>query len=45
MEIGILFHELIHILDFCIFAGPAWCYWMYVFERLVRTKLMHGPWR
>ena len=46
MEIGILFHELIHILDFCIFAGPAWCYWMYIFERLVHTKLtvrmVHG---
>lgn len=38
MEIGILFHELIHILDFCIFAGPAWCYWMYIFERLVHLR-------
>lgn len=35
ISIGILFHELIHIYDFCIFAGPAYTYWMYIFERLV----------
>jgi hypothetical protein len=35
ISIGILFHEMLHIYDFCIFAGPAFTYWMYIFERLV----------
>jgi hypothetical protein len=35
ISIGILFHEMLHIFDFCMWAGPAYTYWMYIFERLV----------
>lgn len=35
IALGILFHELIHIYDFCMIAGPSYTYWMYIFERLV----------
>ena len=35
ISIGILFHEMLHIYDFCMWAGPAYTYWMYIFERLV----------